>query len=273
MKARETMLLKNKNAIIYGAGGAVGSTIARAYAREGARLFLVGRTLAKVEAVARDIISDGGAAEAAQVDALDEQAIERHATEVVRKAGRLDISFNAVGVPADVVAKNGMQGVPFTEIALESFAIPVETYTRTNFLTARAAARRMIEAKSGVILMHTPEPGRISAPLLGGMGPAWAAVEALSRNLSAELASHGIRVVCLRTTGLPETHTIDIVYGIHANVLGISREQVRAFFEGMTHRKRSTTLAELGNAAVVIASELGSGWTGTVANLTGGMVD
>ncbi len=114
------MLLKNRNAIIYGAGGAVGSTIARAYAREGARLFLVGRTLAKVEAVARDIISDGGAAEAAQVDALDEQAIERHATEVVRKAGRLDISFNAVGIPADVVAKNGMHGVPFTEITLES---------------------------------------------------------------------------------------------------------------------------------------------------------
>ncbi len=118
------MLLKNRNAIIYGAGGAVGSTIARAYAREGARLVLVGRTLAKVDAVARDIISDGGAAEAAQVDALNEQAIERHATEVVRKAGRLDISFNAVGIPADVVAKNGMQGVPFTDITLESFAIP-----------------------------------------------------------------------------------------------------------------------------------------------------
>jgi NAD(P)-dependent dehydrogenase (short-subunit alcohol dehydrogenase family) len=268
------MLLKNKNAIIYGAGGAVGSIIARAYAREGARLFLAGRTLAKVEAVAREILAKGGVVETAQIDALDEQAIERHATDVVRKAGRIDISFNAVGVPAEVVAQKGMQGVPFTQIPLESFTAPIDTYTRTNFLTARAAARRMTEARSGgVILMHTPEPGRISAPLLGGMGPAWAAMEALSRNLSAELASHGVRVVCLRTTGLPETHTIDIVFGIHAKVLGMPQEQVRAFFEGTTHRKRSTTLAELANAAVVVASDLGSGWAGTVANLTGGIVD
>lgn len=268
------MLLKNKTAIIYGAGGAVGSTIARAYAREGARLFLAGRTLAKVDAVAKEITQKGGGVETAQLDALDEQAIERHATDVARKAGRIDISFNAVGVPAELVAQKGMQGVPFTQIPLESFTAPIDTYTRTNFLTARAAARRMTEAKSGgVILMHTPEPARISAPLLGGMGPAWAAMEALCRNLSAELGSQGIRAVCLRTTGLPETHTIDIVYGIHAKVLGMPQEQVRAFFEGMTHRKRSTTLAELANAAVVVASDLGNGWTGTVANLTGGIVD
>jgi NAD(P)-dependent dehydrogenase (short-subunit alcohol dehydrogenase family) len=268
------MLLKNKNAIVYGAGGSVGSTIARAYAREGARVFLAGRTLARVDAVARDIVQEGGVAESAQLDALDERSIERHADEVVRKAGRIDISFNAVGIPAEVVAEKGMQGVPFVQIPLESFTAPIETYTRTNFLTARAAARRMIAAKSGgVIVMHTPEPGRVSAPLLGGMGPAWAAMEALCRNLSAELASHGVRAVCLRTTGMPETHTIDIVYGIHAKVLGMATEQVRAFFEGTTHRKRSTTLAELANAAVVVASDLGSGWTGTVANLTGGIVD
>lgn len=268
------MLLKNKNAIIYGAGGAVGSTIARAYAREGARLFLSGRTLAKVDAVAKEISQKGGAVETSQLDALDEEAIERHATDVVRKAGRIDISFNAVGVPAEIVAQKGMQGIPLTQIPLESFTAPIDTYTRTNFLTARAAARRMTEAKSGgVILMHTPEPARISAPLLGGMGPAWAAMEALGRNLSAELGSQGIRVVCLRTTGMPETHTIDIVFGIHGKVLGIPAEQFRAFMEGMTHRKRSTTLAEFANAAVVVASDLGAGWAGTVANLTGGIVD
>jgi enoyl-[acyl-carrier-protein] reductase (NADH) len=167
-----------------------------------------------------------------------------------------------------------MQGVPFAHIPLGSFTAPIELYSRTNFLTARAAARRMLEAKSGgVILMHTPEPGRISAPLLGGMGLAWAAVEQLARNLSAEVGSQGIRAVCLRTTGLPETHTIDVIFGIHAKVLGMPQEQVRGFFESMTHRKRSTTLAELANAAVVIASDLGTGWTGTVANLTGGVVD
>ncbi len=268
------MLLKNKSAIIYGAGGAVGSAIARAYAKQGARLFLTGRTLEKVDALAKEIVKSGGLAEAAQVDALDEQAIERHAGEVVKKVGRLDVTFNAVGVRAEAVAEKGMQGVPFTHISLASFAAPIDLYTRANFLTARVAARCMLEAKSGgVILMHTPEPGRISAPLLGGMGLAWAAVEQLARNLSAEVGPQGIRAVCLRTTGMPETHTIDVVFGIHAKAYGMPQEQVRGLFESMTHRKRSTTLAELANAAVVVASDLGTGWAGTVVNLTGGIVD
>ena len=135
-----------------------------------------------------------------------------------------------------------------------------------------AAARHMVENRSGVILIHTPEPARLGAPLVGGMGPAWAAMEAFNRNLSAEFASHGVRAVCLRSTGLPETHTIEVVFGLHAKAMGISREQFLAFVEGMTHRKRSSTLAEVANAAVFLASDMASGMTGTVANLTGGMI-
>jgi NAD(P)-dependent dehydrogenase (short-subunit alcohol dehydrogenase family) len=268
------MLLKNKNVIVYGAGGGVGSAVARAFAREGARLFLVGRTLGKVEALARSIEKSGGTAEAAQLDALDEQAIERHASDVVQRAGRIDASFNAVGIPAEVVAEKGMQGVSLGQLPLEVFSAPILTYTRTNFLTARAAARRMVESKSGgVILMHTPEPARLGVPLLGGMAPAWAAMEALARGFSAEFAPSGIRTVCIRTTGLPETRTIEIVFGIHAKVLGIEPEQFRAMMEGMTHRRRSTTLVDLTNTAVFLASDMGSGLTGTTANLTGGIVD
>jgi NAD(P)-dependent dehydrogenase (short-subunit alcohol dehydrogenase family) len=268
------MLLKNKNAIVYGAAGGVGSAVARAFAREGARLFLAGRTLGKVEALAKEIAKSGGAAEAAQLDALDEHAVERHANEVMQRTGRIDVSFNAVGIPAELVADKGLQGIPLVQLPLEVFAAPIHMYTRTNFLTARAAARRMIETKSGgVILMHTPEPARLGVPLLGGMAPAWAAMEALSRSFSAEFAASGIRTVCLRTTGLPETHTIEVVFGIHAKVLGIQPEQFRGMIEGTTHRKRSTTLADLANAAVFLASDLGSGMTGTTANLTGGIVD
>jgi enoyl-[acyl-carrier-protein] reductase (NADH) len=77
----------------------------------------------------------------------------------------------------------------------------------------------------------------------------------------------------LRTTGLPETRTIEIVFGIHAKALGIQPEQFRSMVEGMTHRRRSTTLEDLANAAVFLASDMGSGFTGTTANLTGGIVD
>jgi NAD(P)-dependent dehydrogenase (short-subunit alcohol dehydrogenase family) len=261
------MLLKNKVAVIYGAGGAVGGAVARAFAREGAELFLTGRRLATVESVAKEILTAGGLAEAAEVDALDEQAVESHASTVAKKAGSIDISFNAVGL-----AQPGIQGTPLTALSIDNFSSPITFYTRSHFLTARAAARRMVEKKSGVILMHTPEPARLGAPLVGGMGPAWAAMEAMNRNFSAEFAAHGIRTICIRSSGLPETKTIDVVFALHAKTIGIPREQFLAIVEGMTHRKRSSTLAEVANTALFLASDQGSGMTGTVANLTGGMI-
>jgi NAD(P)-dependent dehydrogenase (short-subunit alcohol dehydrogenase family) len=261
------MLLENKTAVIYGAAGAVGSAVARTFVAEGARVFLTARRLPAVEALARAITAGGGKAETALVDALDEQAIEDQASSVVKKAGSIDISFNAIGIPQE-----GIQGIPLAQLSAESFALPIASYTRSHFLTARAAARRMMERRSGVILMHTPEPARLAAPLVGGMGPAWAAMEALSRALSAELGPHGIRTVCLRTTGLPETATIDIVFELHGRALGITRQQFQGMIEGMTHRRRSTTLAELGTVAAFVASDRAGAMTGSVANLTGGLI-
>jgi NAD(P)-dependent dehydrogenase (short-subunit alcohol dehydrogenase family) len=262
------MLLKDKIAVIYGAGGATGRAVAQAYARNGAKLYLTGRGAESLEGTARIVAGEGVSAEVALVDALDENAIERHAADVVRKAGRIDVSFNAI----TPVPQPGTQGIPIAALPVDSFLAPINLYLRTHFLTARAAAKRMAEAGSGVILMLTPEPARLGAPLVGGMGPAWAAMEALSRNLSAEFAPKGVRSVVLRSTGLPETKTISTVFGLHAQALGIPREQFLAFIEGMTHRKRSTTLAEVANAAVFAASDSGSGLTGTVINLTGGII-
>ncbi len=261
------MLLENKSAIIYGAGGAVGGAVARAFAREGAKVFLTGRDPAALDAVAKDIVRTGGTAETARVDALDEQAVDDHAASVAKNHRAIDISFNAIGIP-----QLGLQGLPLVDLPVESFLLPIATYAKAHFITARAAARRMVEKRSGVIMIHTPEPARLAAPLVGGMGPAWAASESLSRGLSAELGQYGLRTICLRTTGLPETPTIDVVFGLHARALGIAREQFQAMIEGMTHRRRSTTLAELGDVAAFLASDRASAMTGAVANLTGGLI-
>ena len=266
------MLLSKKTAVIYGAGGAIGSAVARAFAQEGANVFLTGRNLASVAAVANEISVAGGVAEAAQVDALDESAIEKHLNDTVEKTGGIDISFNAAGISGADVRDKHLQGTPLAMLSLESFSLPIVTYTQLHFLTARAAARQMVKKQSGVILMHTPEPARLGAPLMGGMAPAWAAMEALSRGLSAEFGSQGIRSICLRSTGLPETETIEIIFGIHAKVIGISQEQFQGMVEGMTHRRRSSTLKELTDAAVFAASDLSKGMTAAVINLTGGMI-
>ncbi len=261
------MLLENKNAVIYGAGGGRrrrGRPCLRARRCEG----LSDRPQPRLgRRGAKSIVADGAVAEAEQVDVLDEEAVETHATAMVKKAGSIDISFNATGIP-----QPGIQGIPLAELSAESFSTPIAFYTRSHFLTARAAARRMVEKHSGVILMHTPEPARIGAPLVGGMGPAWAAMEALNRDLSAEFAAHGIRTICIRSSGLPEPKTIDVVFGLHAKAIGIPQEQFLAMVEGITYRKRSSTLAEVANAAVFLASDEASGMTGTVANLTGGMI-
>lgn len=261
------MLLKNKNTIIYGAGGAVGGAVARAFAQEGATVFLTGRTLAAVEAVAKEISDAGGMAEAAQVDALDEQAVEQHISDVVQKGGGIDICFNAIGIPQE-----GIQGILLTELSVNSFTLPIITYAKSHFITSRAAARRMIQKGSGVILMHTPEPAKLGMPHMGGMSSAWAAMEALSRDLSAELASQGIRTICLRTTGLPETKTIEIVFGLHAKAMGITSKEFQEMAKSASHTRRSTTLAELANAAVFAASDLNSAMTGAIINLTGGTI-
>jgi len=133
------MLREKKTAVIYGARGAVGGAVSRAFAREGANVFLTGRTLNKVEAVAKEIIASRGTANAAQLDALDEQAVEKHLEAVIHKTGGVDISFNATGISASVVADKGMQGVPLTDVSLDSFLAPITAYTGSNFVTARAA--------------------------------------------------------------------------------------------------------------------------------------
>lgn len=262
------MLLKDKVAVVYGAGGAIGSAVAKRFAREGAKVYLTGRRLEPLTALADLITSHGGAADAAQVDALDEAAVEAHIVSVVERAGRVDVSFNAV----TPVPQPGTQGIPIADLSVESFLAPITLYSRTQFLTSRAAARRMAKAGSGVILMNTPEPARIGAAHVGGMGPAWAAMEALSRNLSAEFGPSGVRSVVLRSTGMPETRTIDIVFGLHAKAMGITPEQFQGFIESMTHRKRSTSVAEVAEFAAFLASDKASAMTGTVANLTGGLI-
>jgi NAD(P)-dependent dehydrogenase (short-subunit alcohol dehydrogenase family) len=262
------MMLKGKVAVIYGAGGGIGGAVARAFATEGATVFLTGRDQAPVEVVAKEIVLAGGSAEAAEVDALDEEAVDKHLQSVVEKARSLDISFNAVGIPnAEIL------GVPLVDLDVERFALPVTTYTTSYFLTARLAARHMIANGSGVIMTVTALLSRTGTPLVGGYGPAQAAKEALTRDLSAELAPLGIRVVGLRPQGMPETRTIRDAYEPRAESSGLTWEQWQESLASRTHPRRLMTLTEMANVAAFIASDKASGMTGTTVNLTMGSLD
>lgn len=262
---KEIKRLMNKVAVVYG-NGTIGGAVAKAFAREGATVFLAGRTKTKLTSIAKEISETGASLETGIVDATDEKAVESHMKEVIKKSGRVDISFNAIGL-----SQKNIQGNPLTELLLENFMRPISTYTQSHFLTAKAALKYMVKQGQGVILMQTPDASKVSQPFVGGIIPAWAAMEGLCRSISVEFAHHGIRAICLRTTAMPETPLIDEVFEIHGKVRGISFQDFQSFMEGMTHRKKLTTLEELTNAAVFAASNEGSALTGSVLNLTAGM--
>jgi NAD(P)-dependent dehydrogenase (short-subunit alcohol dehydrogenase family) len=266
-KGETNMLLKGKAAVIYGAGGAIGGAVARAFALEGAKLFLTGRRRAPVGVVAQEIISAGGSAEVAEVDALDEKAIDNHLLSVIDRAGHVDISFNAIDVPVEQVA-----GAPLTEMDAEKFFLPIANYTRSYFLTARLAARRMVQNKSGVIMTVTALTSRRGHPGNGGYGSSQAAKEALTRDLSAELAPHGIRVIGLRASAIPETGTLREIFAIKAKAMGVTWEQWQGYLAG-PHTQRVMVLGEVANMAVFMASDKASGMTGTTINLTMGALN
>jgi 3-oxoacyl-[acyl-carrier protein] reductase len=256
------VLLEGKNAVIYGAGGAIGGAVARAFAREGANVFLAGRTQAKLDKVAEDIRSAGGVAQTAQLDALDETAVDEHADAVAAEARSIDISFNLISV-------GDVQGTPLAEMPLEDFERPVVNAVRTQFLTSRAAARHMIGQGSGVILTFGGSGGR--DPIrdytsggfqvyLGGFQVAMGAIDVLRRQLAVELGPHGIRIVTLQSGGVPETTREDW------------REAITQSFAETSMLKRVETLEDVGNVAAFAASDLARTMTATAINITCGRV-
>jgi NAD(P)-dependent dehydrogenase (short-subunit alcohol dehydrogenase family) len=260
------VLLEDKNAVIYGGGGSVGGAVARAFAREGARVFLAGRTLATLDRVAAEIAAAGGAVETAQVDALDEGAVDRHADALAARAGRIDVSFTAIN-------HGDVHGAPLVEMAVEDFTRPISVAARAHFLTFRAAARRMIRQGSGVILALTASTARLAIPEVGGTGVTFDLIESLCRQWACELGRHGVRVAWLQTTGLPEALQAGLDrfpgYGTGA---GMTRAELIAWMQGKAMLDRLATLAEVGEAAAFLASDRAGAMTAAAANLTCGQV-
>ncbi len=249
------MLLKDKVAVIYGAGGAIGGAVARAFAGEGARVFLAGRTKAKLDDVAGEIRSNGGIAEVDVVDALDERAVGEYIDAVVERAGYLDISFNLISY--------GDVQKPLTEISVEEFLQPITTATRTHFLTTRAAVRHMVKRGSGVILAFGGD-GPQTRPGLGGFKVALDAIESLRRQWACELGQYGIRVITLKTGGVPESISDSFT----------RKDEIAAEIQKATLLKRAATLADVGNVAAFVASDLARTLTASYVNIScGALID
>ncbi|MEP7021205.1 MAG: SDR family oxidoreductase [Pseudonocardiales bacterium] len=257
-------MLEGKNAIIYGGAGGIGAGVAQAFAREGARVFLVGRTKTALDEVAAQITATGGSVETAAVDALDESAVDEHARQVVTDAGSIDVSFN-------LISRGDAQGTPLIEMTPDDLLRAVDNGLRSSFLTARAAGRQMSTQGSGVILHLNSASGAGAMPGMGSTGPADAATEAFMRYLAAELGPHGVRVCGIWTAGVVETLTTEKLAGVGGPDAPepVTAEQMIA---GMSVLRRAPRLAEVAEVATFLACERASGLTGSMTNVTSGLV-
>jgi NAD(P)-dependent dehydrogenase (short-subunit alcohol dehydrogenase family) len=256
--------LSGKNAIVYGAGGGLGRAVSKTFAREGARVFLVGRTAATLEQAAEEISAAGGAAEVTVFDALDQDAVDRHVADVAARAGSVDVSFN-------LIKRGDVQGIRLIDMTADDLLRAVDNGLRSNFLTARAAAKHMTAQGSGVVLHLNSASGAGAMPGMGSTGPADAAIETFMRYLAAEVGADGVRVCGIWTAGVEETLTRE---GLE-EVAGPNAPDVRAALDmiaGMSALRRTPKLADVAETAAFLASDRASGITGSTTNVTAGLV-
>ena len=256
-------LLTHKQAVIFGAGGAIGQAMAKEFAALGATVFLSGRRLAEISQVAVKICRDGGVAYAAEVDALDEQAVQTYLDGVAKEAGSIDILLNVMGPQA----KDYGEGTSTLELPLKQFLVPLSTMLPSQFITARAAARHMVRQQEGVILFVTAVPSR-GAP----NSTAFGAMESLLRCLAADLGPAGVRVVGIRSGGMVDTRTIQQAFEHVAHTQGISQAQVVARSEQATLLGRLPRVADTARLAAYLASDGARTITGAIVNASSGRV-
>lgn len=256
--------LQDKVAVVFGAGGEVGAEVAGSFARQGARVFLSGRTGAHVKAAA-DALPDDRVAGVAELDALDENAVRDYLDGVVSTEGRIDIVFNAMGPQA---AEYG-NATSTDELPVEKFMLPIRTVLASNFITARAAARHLRRQGSGVvvILSGTPSKGTVNT---SAIGVTFGALESLTRSLAVELGPHGVRVVCVRTMGMAETRVMQQTYELGGQAMGVPKEKVEEIVTSRALLGRAPTLGDTARLITFLASGEAAAITGAIVNSSSG---
>ena len=263
------MELNERVAVVYGGGGAVGGAVARALAREGARVYLTGRSSRAAQTVADEIVASGGQASAAAVDLADWAAVDAFLHGVVDEAGDFHIVVDATG-------EDHVQGVPLREVGLADYLAPITAITTNAYVAGATAAIHMTAVGDGVIVLLSTTAARVTMPS-DGFGPACAAVEAFARQLAGEVGPHGVRVVCVRADGIPGS----VAAGSYAGTMwsraaaaqGAPLEDVMAAGgPGVPGALLSgeLTLDALGDTVTFLASDRASAMTATVTSLSRG---
>lgn len=253
------MLLQNKNAIIYGAAGSLGSTVAQALAQAGAKVFLTGRTADRLQKVADTITMAGGKVEVGVVDALNKNAVHEYIEKITQNGTTIDISFCAIDFQS-------VQDIALTDMSVEDYMRPVTVALQSQFLTSTAAARKMMQQKSGVILSLTATPGGIGYPYTGGFASACVAMETFVTNLASEVGAYGVRAVNIRSAGSPDSQVFRQAIEAVPQEMG----DVLQSMKNDTMLKKLPLMADIANVAVFLSTDSANMITGVTIDVTGG---
>jgi NAD(P)-dependent dehydrogenase (short-subunit alcohol dehydrogenase family) len=247
--------LQDKVALVFAASGEIAGAVARSFADHGAKVYVSGRNLTAVKVLAEEIKADGGWAEAAKVDALNESDIDNYFQKIIGDNGKVDIVFNGIGNHY----KDAGSGTPSTMVTLEQFLSPLHNFCGSQFLTSRIAAKYMIQTASrGTILLLTSSLSRMKTPNMAGFAAASAAIEALTRVLAAEFGGQGIKVTCICPSAILESHKMSEMIGDFAKIRGVAQEQhTEQVYKRFDILKTSPTLKHVGEVAVFLASDNG----------------
>jgi len=259
-------ILEQKHAVVFGAGGSIGSAVAKELAAEGAEVFLAGRTKSNVEEVAKQITAAGGRAHMAVLDALDDAAINNYMHGIVKQTGRIDVVFNAIGP----LVKEYGAGKHAVDLTIEEVLLPLTTIVKSNFITAQAAARHMIKQRSGVIIFLTGSTARGHVEGGTSIGVTFGAIETLMENLAFEIGPSGVRAVCIRTTANTDSRAIQQVMEFMTGQMNITKEQAVAQIASFNFLKTPASTADTAKLATFLASDRARLMTGTVVNSSAG---
>jgi NAD(P)-dependent dehydrogenase (short-subunit alcohol dehydrogenase family) len=260
------MRLADRTAFVTGGGRGIGRAVALAFAREGARVFVVARTTAEVESVAEEIRAgrgDGAAAHAA-CDVSDPRSIES-AFDAAREfyAGEgPDILVNNAGIA---------ESSKFAETSDEFWQRHLGVNLSGTFYCMRAALPSMVKRGWGRIINVASIAGKTGAPYIAAYSASKHGVIGLTRSAALEVASKGVTVNAVCPGYVDTQMTTRAVESIEAKTGRSAADSLEAI-KRMSPQNRLVTPEEVAALALLLASDEGRGITGQAINVDGGTV-
>ncbi len=249
--------LGGRVALVAGGGGAIGAALAEALARAGARVAVVGRTGATLDAAVARVAAAGSEGAAIVADVTDEADADRLAQETVERFGRIDILVNAVGGGA------GKELHPAEAYPREAWDWIMELNVRSTVVPTQAVARRMIEAGHGGRILNITSV-RANLGINAGYSAyvaAKGAISSLTRQWATEWAKHGIMVNAIMPTFVDTPQVATLL-------------EDPAFKAGIVNRiplGRVGETSDLVGPAIFFCSDAASFVTGQVLGIDGGL--